>query len=207
MLHRKSIVTHALAVVWILSGWVAVASASTVTSLDLLQGSVEFDGRFHRVLDRLLDQEGSLIMGAYQPAPDILPPLIKRHRTFSLFTSGVQGAHPPSAIINGSQITVDLSSLFFGISHGDKLKAWNIGGPAGGMFDSETLAFSITWEHLFRDRPHPASGTFTLQGTAVVAATPLPASLVFFATGLAVLVWSRRRRWGGPLESPVVGAR
>ena len=133
-------------------------------------------------------------MGQYQPAPAIFPPITKGHRTFSLFTSGVQGAPPPSGTVNGSAITVDLTSLFFGISRGDRLRAWNIGGIAAGSFDPVTSAFSMSWEHLFRNRPLLISGTFTLQGTA--ALVPLPASLALFASGVTVLAgWVRRRQW------------
>jgi hypothetical protein len=170
-----------------------------VTQLDLMGGSVELNfelGSVGRALGHVFEQKGALLMGQYQPVPDIFPPVTRGLFTFSLFTSGVQGAPPPSAAIDGSQITVDLSSLFFGISRGDRLKAWHIGGVATGIFDPETAAFSIGWDHLFGDRPFLRSATFTLQGKAILAEVPIPAGLVLFATGLAIsaVVLARRRR-------------
>lgn len=180
----------------------APSHAMIVTQLDLTGGSVEFNvgvGSMGRALERLFAQEGTLLMGQYQPVPEIFPPVTRGPFTFSVFTSGVQGAPPPSAMIDGTQLTVDLTSLFFGISRGDRLKAWNIGGVATGCFDPETAAFSIGWEHLFDDRPFLRSATFTLQGKAVLAEVPIPAGAVLFATGLAVYtgVLRRHRRDGG----------
>ena len=48
------------------------------------------------------------------------------------------GASAPSATINGSSLSVDLSSLFFGWSRGSEVRAWNIGGLAQGLFNPET---------------------------------------------------------------------
>jgi hypothetical protein len=190
----------------------APAQAMVVTQLDLTGGAVNYDGKFHRVLDRLLDQPGTLLMGQYQPGPDIVPPVTRGHRTFSLFTSGVQGAPAPSATINGSSISVDLSSLFFGWSRGGELRAWSIGGMATGLFNPQTLEFSLSWEHLFNERGgnwkhekfRDRSATFFLQGTAVVtqAPIPLPAAAIFFGSGLAGLlgmVWKWRPTSSGSL--------
>lgn len=168
-----------------------------VAQLELSGGSVDFGGRLSRKLDRLFGQPGLLVMNEFQPGPNIVPPIIGHHRTLSLFTSGVQGAMPPSAIVNGSTITVDLSSLFFGVSNGDRLDARNIGGVATGLFNPDTLEFSLTWDHLFGDHSkfHPA--VFSLHGTVVKATTapvPLVTTAVFFACGLAIVmgVWQRK---------------
>jgi hypothetical protein len=179
-----------------------------VTQLELTGGSVDYDGRFSRKLDRLFDQPGQLVMNEYQPIGDIVPSITKGHRTFSLFTSGFNGAPAPSAVIDGSSITVDLSSLFFGVSRGDHFKVWNIGGMATGMFDPETLEFCLSWEHLFGDRHWGGPATFSLQGKVITgvstAPVPLAQALVFFVTGLVILVGIRGQREGARNEQSVV---
>lgn len=195
-------------VLWSSSANAAIISLSEfpVTQLELSGGSVDFDGRFSHKLDRLFDQPGLLVMNEYQPGPDIVPPITRHRRTFSLFTSGVQGASPPSAIVNGSTITVDLSSLFFGVSKGDRLHAWNIGGVATGLFNPDTLEFCLTWDHLFGDR-HQRSAEFWLHGTASVSTTPtspvpLVTAFVLFATGLAIMAGVRQRPATGRATLP-----
>ena len=189
-------------------GWAGSAQAMAVTQLDLTGGSTSYDGRFHRTLERLINEDGTILMGQYQPAPDIVSPITKGHRSFSLFTSGVNGAAAPSATIDGSSITVDLSSLFFGVSRGDSLRAWNIGGIAHGIFNPATSEFMLSWNHVFGNdsfkEGHEWShddqaARFFLQGKAVgidQAPVPLPAGLVLFLTGLmgvAGFVWWNRR--------------
>jgi hypothetical protein len=161
-----------------------------VMHLELTGGSVDFEGRFSRQLDRLFDRPGRLVMNVYQPGPDIVEPIVSGRRTFSLFTSGVQGAAPPWASVKGDRIMVDLSSLFFGVSKGDRLQAWNIGGFAGGSFNPETLEFCLTWDRLFGDGRF-GHGTFELQG--VVAFVPLAPTAVLFATGLVIVMGVRRK--------------
>ena len=189
-------------------GSVPFAAAMGVTPTDFMGEKAWDGGPFHRVTDRLLAQEGTITVGQYQPMPDIVSPITKGHRTFSLFTSGVNGAAAPSATISGSSITMDLSSLFFGVSRGDSFLAWNIGGIAQGVFNPETSEFSLSWTHVFdSERGRGKHGwshddrtaTFFLQGRAVGLAptpVPLPASLLLFAGGFAViggLAWQKRR--------------
>lgn len=193
------------------------AEALTVTSLDFTSGAVNFDGRDGRILDRLFAQDGTITMGSYQSMSDIVDPITRGHKTFSLFTSGLNGAPAPSATINGSSISVDLSSLFFGISRGDHVQAWNIGGMATGLFNPQTSEFSLSWQHLFgegaskekhewsHERSHDRMATFFLQGTAVVAQAPvaLSASLMFFATGVVLIGGFLWRRSGVGLTEAV----
>lgn len=200
--------TFAMAAVLALSGWAGSAQAMVVTQLDLAGGSTSYDGRFHRALDHLIDRDGTILLDQYQPMPDIVSPITKGHLTFSLFTSGVNGAAAPSAMIDGSSITVDLSSLFFGVSRGDSLRAWNIGGLAHGVFNPETSEFILSWNHVFgnvafkegHERSHDdQAARFFLQGKAIgpdQTPVPLPASFVLFVTGLVGtvgLIWRNRR--------------
>jgi hypothetical protein len=168
-----------------------------VTELELTGGSVDFHGRFARKLDHLFDQSGQIVINDYQPIGDIVPSIMRGHRTFSLFTAGFNGAPAPSAAIDGSSITVDLSSLFFAVSRGDHFRIWNIGGVATGRFDQDTLEFCLTWDHLFSTRPRLGPATFWLHGTVNLVNTepvPLVTTTVLFATGLAMLmgVWRRK---------------
>lgn len=189
-------------------GTIESAEAALVSQLDFTSGAVNWSGKGGRMLDRLFDQDGLIMTGHYQPLGQIVDPIMKGHKTYSLFTSGLSGASAPSAVINGNSITVDLSSLFFGWQRGDEIRAWNIGGRATGLFNPETSEFSLSWEHLInrgngeghggglRDR----TATFFLQGTAMIGETApvaIPASLFLYATGLfGVGSWSWWRRRG-----------
>jgi len=208
MAPRAVLLTFGITAVIALCGWTGSAHAVVVTQLDLTGGSTSYDGRFHRELDRLIDRDGAMLLGQYQPTPDIVSPISEGSRSFSLFTSGVNGAAAPSATIDGSSITVDLSSLFFGVSRGDSLQAWNIGGLAHGVFNPETSEFILSWNHVFgngafndrREWLHDdQAARFFLQGKVIgldQTPVPLPAGLVLFTTGLvgAVgVVWRNRR--------------
>ena len=193
------LLTFGLTAILAIFGSAGSADAMVVTQLELTGGSTSYDGRFHRLADRLLDRDGTILVGQYQSMQDIVSPVTKGHRTFSLFTSGVNGAAAPFATINGSSITVDLSSLFFGVSRGDSLRAWNIGGLAQGVFNPETSEFMLSWNHVFGDEAFKGkhgwqqddrTARFFLQGKAVGLAptpVPLPASLLLFACGFALI--------------------
>jgi hypothetical protein len=189
-----------------LLGFEGRAEALSVTSLDFTSGAVNWDGRYGRILDRLFAQDGSIAMGSYQSMSDIVDPITRGHKTFSLFTSGLNGAPAPSASVNGASISVDLSSLYFGWTRGSEVRAWNIGGMATGVINPQTSEFSLSWDHLFNERfgkgKHDMMGdrsaTFFLQGTAGVAQTPVPlsSSLMFFGIGLALMggvFWRKSR--------------
>lgn len=182
--------------------WASPGQAMTVTALDIAEGSVSHTGRFHHVLNRLLDQGGVVQMGEYQSIGDIVPPITKGRTTFSLFTSGVNGAPPPSVTVDGSSMTADLSSLFFAVSRGDSIRLWNIGGQAAGTFDPETSQFTLLWkdqvpgvfgrrfgwEHVFGKgdgterwdgygiwrHARSREATFVLEGTAIAGGAPTP---------------------------------
>ena len=174
------------------------AEAMIAGSSEWKDGAAHVDGRQHRMLDRLLGQEAALVTGQYQPMGAIVPSITQGHRTFSLFTSGLNGAPAPAATISGSSITVDLSSLFVGVSRGDAYLIRNIGGLATGTFDPETRAFSLSWDHLFDGRKHEHLATFVLRGVLDTGPQPvaIPASLALYASGLFGLgswTWWRRR--------------
>jgi hypothetical protein len=200
--------TFGMTAVVAIFGSVPFAAAMGVIPTDFMGEKVLDGGPFHRVADRLLAQEGTITVGQYQPMPDIVSPITKGHRTFSLFTSGVNGAAAPSATISGSSITMDLSSLFFGVSRGDSFRAWNIGGLAQGVFNPETSEFSLSWNHAFGNEAFKEkhvwshddrTARFFLHGKAVGLAptpVPLPASLLLFAggfMGLGSLAFRKRR--------------
>jgi hypothetical protein len=190
-----------------LIGFEGRAEALPVTSLDFTSGAANWDGRHAGILDRLFAQDGSITMGSYQSMSDIVDPISMGHKTYSLFTSGLQGEEAPWATIDGMSIKIDLNSLFLGSQRGDELRAWNIGGVATGLFNPQTSEFSVSWQHLFHEgaykenhgsyeRSHDRMATFFLQGTADVAQAPVPlsSSLMFFGIGLALmggLLWRK----------------
>lgn len=193
-------------------GTVDFARAAAVTQLDLTGGAANWSGPQGRMLDRVFDQEGLITTGVYQPLGQIVDPIMRGHKTFSLFTSNLNGALAPSAVVDGNKITVDLSSLFFGWQRGDEFRVWKIGGLATGLFNPDTSEFSLSWNHVFDRGKHEGkhegksdgmkdhTATFFLQGKAIVdAAAPvaIPASLYLYATGVVGLgswSWWRRRQ-------------
>src|SRR5215813_167841 len=137
-----------------LGGVLNSADAALVTQLDFTSGAVNWTGQHGRMLDRLFGEDGQILTGQYQALGQIVDPITKGHKTFSLFTSGMTGAPTPSATINGNSISVDLSSLFVGWQRGDQIRAWNIGGQATGLFNPQTSEFSLSWEHVFNNWNH-----------------------------------------------------
>lgn len=200
-----------MAVLVSFAGMEGRAHAVSIGQLEFTSGAVNWSGEHGRTLDRLFDRDGVIKMGSFQSMTEIVDPIRKQCTTYSLFTSGMTGAPAPSATINGSSLSVDLSSLFFGWSRGSEVRAWNIGGLAQGLFNPETSEFSLSWNHLFergafkgehewsRKGGHDRSATFFLQGKAVgltPAPVPVPAAFLLFASGamgVGGLAWKKRR--------------
>ena len=171
--------------------------AAMIGQLELTGGAVNYDGKHSKMMDRLLGQDGTLELGQYQAIGDNLPSIDKACETYSLFTSGFTGEAAPSATISGSSISIDLSSLFFGVSRGDSHKTWNIGDLATGQYNPETGEFTVSWNHMFENGKHDGPATFFLKGVAEVGQQPvaIPAAMVMYATGLFGLgVWTYKRR-------------
>ncbi|MGE0470688.1 MAG: hypothetical protein AB7L09_19155 [Nitrospira sp.] len=178
----------------------APVQAATVTQLELTGGAVNFSGQHHEVMDRLLGQDGTLKLGQYQAIGEIVPSIGKSCETFSLFTSGFSGASAPSATVSGSSISLDLSSLFFGVSRGNFHQSWNIGSLANGLFNPDTREFMVSWNHVFDGDQQAGPATFFLKGLAAFTVdsqpVPIPAAVGLYATGLFGLgswTWWRRR--------------
>jgi hypothetical protein len=175
----------------------APAHAMTVTQLEVTGGAVNYDGKHSGMMDRLLGQDGTLKLGQFQSIGELVPSIGEACEHYSLFTSGFTGEAAPTATISGSSISIDLSSLFFGISRGDSHKTWNIGELATGQYNPETKEFTVSWDHLFEGGKHEGLATFFLSGIAKFDMQPvaIPASLALYATGLFGLgswTWLRR---------------
>ncbi len=181
-------------------GGVEIGQAATVGQADLngtesdeVRGQavpVSVEEYFGRKVAQLFDQPATLTIGAYQPIGDIVPSVVRGEYTISLFTSGFNGAPAPSAAVDGSSITADLSSLYLSHAWRDEFRIWNIGGLATGTIDLETLEFHLNWDRVFRDKHQDKVVTFMLRGTLVNGPVPIPIgdTAVFFAAGLAMLL-------------------
>ena len=175
------------------------SQAATITQLDITGGSISMNfGPLGSVTGNF-SQNGQLVMGQYQPLPNILPPVTVAGHTFSMFTSSQAfpgnpgGAPAPTGSTSGSAMTVDLRSLFAGVAGPFLNSTLNIGEPATGTFNTTTNAFNISWTQPFTGVPFLTSGTFSLQGTAQLAAVPIPAAALLFVSGLGGVAWLRRR--------------
>lgn len=192
-----------LSALWIFP---APVQAATVTQLDITSESVSLNFGTLGILSGMFNQTGQLIMGQIQPTPNIFPPVtLGGHLTFSVLSNAGQPVFnlpTPSGTTSSSTMTVDLSSLYAGLSSTQwgswmtpaTFGALNIGGTATGSFNQATNAFDISWTHAFTGIPFLQSGTFSLQGIAQMAAVPLPGAILLFGSGLAVLLGAMRKR-------------
>ena len=187
-------------VLWVLP---TPAQAAVVTQLDITGGSMNLNFGSLGMINGNFTTNGQLLMNQFQPLPNIFDPITISHLTFSIYTSngGALNLPVPTGQTSGATLTANLQSLFAGVTStgwgwvntNPLMASLNIGGNAAGSFNELTNAFDISWTRSFSGVPFLTSGTFTLQGTAQVAAVPLPGALFLFGSGLAALVGLARR--------------
>jgi len=173
--------------------------SATVDQLNITGGSVSLNLGPSLSISGNFTQNGTLVMGQYQPPPNIFPPIPIDGHTFSFFTDP-SGGPAPTGQTSGTTLTVDLSSLFAGITGPLINGTLNIGGLATGSYNPTTGAFSISWTHIYTSI---SSATMTWQGIVNVSPVPLPAAVVLFATGLlglAGLSWCGTGRFSSGLS-------
>ena len=182
------------------------SQAAAVTQLDITGGSIRLNFGPLGSISGNFTNHGQIVMNQFQPPPNVFDPITLSHLTFSIFTSngGALNLPAPTAQTSGSTMTADLQSLFAGVTSTGwswvnttpKMASLNIGGIATGTFNDPTNAFNISWTHPFTGIPFLTSGNFSLQGTAQLAAVPLPAAAFLFGSGLIGLGGVMRKKLG-----------
>jgi hypothetical protein len=184
----------------------APVQSAIVTQLDITGGSISLNFGSLGNLSGSFTADGQLIMGQYQPTPNIFDPITLSHLTFSIFTSsgGSLNLPVPTAQTSGATLTANLQSLFANVT----TTGWaglltapvtpttvslNIGGIATGSFNENTNAFAVSWTRALTGIPYLSSSTISLQGTAQLATVPVPAAIYLFSSGLIGLAALARR--------------
>ena len=180
--------------------------AAEVTQLDITGGSISLNFGTLGNVTGTFTNDGQLLMNQFQPLPSIFDPITISHLTFSIFTSngGALNLPAPTAQTSGAIMTADLQSLFAGVTStgwswvntNPLMASLNIGGIASGTFNDTTNAFNISWTRAFTGVPFLTSGNFSLQGTAQLAAVPLPAAALLFGSGQLGLAGAMRKKIG-----------
>lgn len=208
---KKSVMTLLMA--FVLCLFTAPAKAAEVTQLDITGGSISLNFGSLGSITGNFNADGRILMNQFQPPPNIFDPITISHLTFSIFSStgGAINLPAPTAETAGSTMTADLRSLFAGVTSSgwswmntnSVMSSLNIGGIATGSFNNVTNAFDIAWTNPFNLTLTTlpvlgpiilTSGSFSLQGTAQVAAVPLPAAAWFFGSGVLALATFARRK-------------
>ena len=179
------------------------SQAAVVTELDITGGSISLNFGTLGTISGNFNANGQLLMNQFQPPPNIFDPITISHLTFSVFTSsgGTLNLPVPTAQTSGSSMTANLQSLFAGVTStawswvntNPQMASLNIGGNASGSFNDTTNAFNVSWTRTFTGVPFLTSGNFSLQGTAQLAAVPVPAAVLLFASGLSGIIWLRNK--------------
>ena len=182
------------------------SQAAEVTQLDITSGSINLNFGILGNITGNFTTDGQLLMNQFQPLPNIFDPITISHLTFSIFTNngGALNLPAPTAQTSGATMTANLQSLFAGVTStgwswvntNPAMALLNIGGNASGTFNDTTNAFNISWTHAFTGVPFLTSGNFSLQGTAQLAAVPLPAAALLFGSGLLGLAGALRKKIG-----------
>lgn len=208
---RKGVMALLMAsVLWV---YTAPAQAAEVTQLDITGGSISLNFGVLGTVSGTFNADGHILMDQFQPPPNIFDPITISHLTFSIFSSsgGALNLPAPTAQTTDSTMTADLRSLFADVTSSgwswmntnSAMSSLNIGGTATGSFNQTSNAFDIAWTNPFNLTLTTlpvlgpivlTSGNFSLQGTAQVAAVPLPAAVWLFGSGLASLIPMIRRR-------------
>lgn len=190
-------------VIWVLP---TPSQALDVTQLDITGGSISLNFGALGSINGNFTNDGQLLMNQFQPPPNIFDPITISHLTFSIFSSSGGALNLPAPTGQTSEatgtMTANLQSLFAGVTStgwgwvntNSQMASLNIGGLASGTFSETTNAFDISWTRAFTGIPFLTTGTFSVQGTAQVAAVPLPAAALLFGSGLVGLAGVLRKK-------------